>query len=184
MILASRSPRRRELLSGCGVEFSVHDARVEELQPGCGLPLRELPAANAVLKAEAVSAAFPDELVLAADTMVICNGSAFGKPADETQAMEMLRSLSGRDHEVITAVALMKKSSGFRKVWSEVTRVRFKELSAEDIRKYISLVDVCDKAGAYAIQEHGEMLVEMIDGEIENVIGLPLKKLQDFLKNG
>lgn len=184
MILASRSPRRRELLSRCGVEFSVHDARVEELQPGCGVPLRELPAANAMLKARAVSEAFPDELVLAADTMVICNDSAFGKPADEAEAMEMLRSLSGRVHEVITAVVLMGKSSGYRKVWSEVTRVRFKELSTDDIRKYISLVDVYDKAGAYAIQEHGDMLVEAIDGEIENVIGLPLEKLQDFLKNG
>lgn len=182
MILASRSPRRRELLSRCGVEFSVFDADVGELTQDSGVILEELPAANASLKADAAAEKFPCELVLGADTMVICNGKAYGKPENEAESFNMLSELSGRTHQVITGVALVCRERGIREVWSEVSQVSFKELSAETIRNYIQCVNTLDKAGAYAIQEHGEMIIEHLDGELENVIGLPLIQLQKFLR--
>lgn len=182
MILASRSPRRRELLCSCGAEFSIFEPDVDELQPGMGVELPALPQHNAALKAADVAARFPDELVLGADTMVICGEKALGKPASEAEAVAMLQMLSGKEHLVITGMALIWRERDICELWSEHTRVKFKELSPEVIKNYMELVDVSDKAGAYAIQEHGELIVESLDGEIENVIGLPLEKLKAYLK--
>ncbi|MBE6391904.1 MAG: septum formation protein Maf [Lentisphaerae bacterium] len=182
MILASRSPRRKELLTRCGVEFCIYDAAVGELTAGSGIPVEELPAANAELKAGCAAEKFPQELVLGADTMVICDGTAYGKPADENESFRMLQSLSGKTHQVITGVALIDRSRNIREVWSEITHVHFKELSDDTIRQYIQQVYTLDKAGAYAIQEHGDLIVDHIDGEIENVIGLPLIRLKQRLQ--
>ena len=182
MILASRSPRRRELLSSCGVEFSIFDADVDELSPGMGVALADLPQHNAALKARKVADLFPQEIVLAADTMVICGAGALGKPASDADAVEMLQMLSGKSHDVVTGVALIWHEKGICELWSETTRVCFKELTPETIREYMRLVDVSDKAGAYAIQEHGDLIVASWHGELENVIGLPLVKLQKRLK--
>ncbi len=181
MILASRSPRRKELLSRCGVEFFVYDSGVGELTPESGISLEKLPEANALLKARAVAEKFPRELVLGADTMVICDDRAFGKPEDIDAACRMLAELSGKCHRVVTGVALLSVERNISQVWSEVTRVRFRELSEEVIREYVTRVNTLDKAGAYAIQEYGDMLVDSIEGELENVVGLPLTRLKEFL---
>ena len=182
MILASRSPRRKVLLNRCGVEFYIYDAAVGELTPESGIPVEKLPAANAGLKAGCVAEKFPQELVLGADTMVICDGIAYGKPADEKESFRMLKTLSGKTHQVITGVALICESRNIREVWSEITHVHFKELSDDTIRQYIQQVYTLDKAGAYAIQEHGDLIIDHIDGEIENVIGLPLIRLKQRLQ--
>ena len=182
MILASRSPRRKELLSSCGVEFSIYDANVEELTADCGIPLTELPEKNALLKAQCIAEKFPSELVLGADTMVICDNHALGKPGSLENSVKMLQMLSGRSHEVITGVALVWKEKNFTEVWSETAQVKFKVLSDEQIKQYTGLVNTLDKAGAYAIQEHGELIIDHFDGEIENIIGLPLIRLKRQLE--
>ena len=181
MILASRSPRRKELLASCGVEFSIYDADVEELTADCGVALEQLPVQNALLKARCVADRFPAELVLGADTMVICDGRALGKPGDLEESFRMLKMLSGKSHEVITGVALVCKGKNFSEVWSDVSRVKFKLLPDADIREYTSLVNTLDKAGAYAVQEHGELIIDRFDGELENIIGLPLIRLKQLL---
>ena len=182
MILASRSPRRKELLASCGVEFSIYDANVDELNAGSGAALEELPEINALLKARAVALKFPAELVLGADTMVICDGEALGKPASTEDSFRMLKMLSGKTHQVITGVALLCAEKNIAEVWSEVSQVKFRTLSDEDIAGYTTLVNTLDKAGAYAIQEHGELIVEKFDGELENIIGLPLIRLKTLLE--
>lgn len=181
MILASRSPRRKELLASCGVEFSIYDAGVKELTADSGVALEQLPAQNALLKARAVAERFPGELVLGADTMVICDGKVFGKPGSLDESFRMLKMLSGKSHEVITGVALVWKEKNFTEVWNGVSHVRFKKLSGENIEEYISLVNTLDKAGAYAVQEHGELIIDHFDGELENIIGLPLIRLKQLL---
>ena len=181
MILASRSPRRKELLASCGVEFSIYDSDVEELTSDSGIVLKELPLQNALLKAQCVADKFPSELVLGADTMVICDGKALGKPGSPDESFRMLIMLSGKSHEVITGVALVWKDKNFTARWSDVSRVKFKALSDESINHYMTLVNTLDKAGAYAIQEHGELIIDRFDGELENIIGLPLIRLKQLL---
>ena len=181
MILASRSPRRKELLASCGVEFSIYDAAVKELTADCGVPIEQLPVQNALLKAQCVADRFPDELVLGADTMVICDGKALGKPGSLEESFRMLEMLSGKSHEVVTGVALVWKKKNFSEIWSGVSHVKFKHLSNEDIKEYTSLVNTLDKAGAYAVQEHGELIIDHFDGELENIIGLPLIRLKQLL---
>jgi len=178
LILASASPRRRELLARGGFAFTAATAAVAELT---ALPdPRRLPEANAKLKARAVAATCPDALVIGADTLVLCDGETLGKPADRAAAAAMLRWLSGRTHEVITGVALI--GPGVSESWSEVSRVTFRPLTDAVIAAYLEAVPVLDKAGAYAIQEHGEMLVAGFTGELENIIGLPLFRLTRRLR--
>lgn len=180
MILASNSPRRKELLSACGFDFSVIPSAAEELSGG--VDIYDLPRLNALIKADAVSALYPDELVLGADTVVISDGKALGKPADEAAALQMLLALAGKTHEVVTGIALVRGRDGCRESWSESTRVRFKDFDRQTALRYLEMVEVLDKAGAYAIQEHGDMLISEICGEMANVIGLPVVKLQERVK--
>ncbi len=177
LILASTSPRRRELLRRIVSGFSVVSASGDEIISASDV--RTVPCRNAVLKAESVFTRFPDALVIGADTVVLLDDRILGKPADREQALEYLISLSGRTHEVLTGVAL--RGPGCSKDWTEVTEVIFKPYTAADAVRYMELVDVSDKAGAYAIQEHGGMLLEKINGEQENVIGLPLIRLRSEL---
>ncbi len=179
LILASASPRRYELLRRCGVEFSVQSADAGELTAADDLGT--LPQSNALLKARAVSEFFPEAWVIGADTMIIFENRAIGKPADRDEAAGFLRAFSGKKHEVVTGIALMCKELNICELWSEVSTVKFKKLSEAAIREYLAEVDVLDKAGAYAIQERGELIVESFTGEVENIIGLPLKKLQILL---
>ena len=180
LILASLSPRRRELLSHLPYPFEVRSFPTREFSNG-ELPAAELPLRNAEAKARAVAERFPDALVIGADTVIISDRRIIGKPRDPADAFRTLSLLSGRTHEVVTGVALLRRRDGVRRVWSESTAVTFKTLSPETIREYMRRVDVLDKAGSYALQEHGDMLIERVDGDPDNVVGLPLRRLASDL---
>lgn len=180
LILASASPRRQDLLRRCGVDFTVQSVDIEELTGAGDIAL--VPEINARNKALAVAAANPGCWVLGADTMIIFENRAIGKPADMVEAFALLKSFSGRTHEVITGMALLNKEEDIAEVWSCKSEVKFKKLSDAVIKEYLECVPVLDKAGAYAIQDHGELIVERFSGEMENIIGMPLKKLQLLLK--
>ena len=178
IILASASPRRVELLRSLGVEFDVIPSAAEELHDQSLSPttLCEL---NAERKTAEVARNHFGRIVLGADTLVALDGKLFGKPRDLNEAREMLNALGGRTHQVITGVCLC---DGTRKsLFSDLTAVRFKPLTAEIIQTYISSVSVLDKAGAYGIQERGELLVESVSGSYSNVVGLPVERVaQEF----
>lgn len=178
VVLASASPRRRELLSELGVSFRVETADVQEITAE---DAEETIRRNAELKASAAALRFPESLVIGADTVVECGGRIFGKPSGPAAAAAMLRSLSGREHRVLTGVSLCLKQRGLHLTFAEITRVVFKTLPDTVIRQYMELVPVLDKAGAYAVQEHGELLLECLDGPLSNVIGLPLERLRQVL---
>ncbi len=180
LILASQSPRRRELLAREGVDFRVELRETEELHDAA-LPPEVLCARNAAAKAEAVAAEFPQDTVIGADTLVFIDGVPLGKPADKDEAAAMLARLQGRAHSVCTAVAVILPG-GERRDFVETTQVRFLPLDAATIARYLDAVYVLDKAGAYAIQEHGEMIIEGISGDLDNVIGLPVTRLLSILR--
>ncbi len=141
----------------------------------------EMAQMNAYRKARAVAKKLPDALVLGADTLVYLDREAklFGKPADVSQAFRMLEQLQGRTHAVITGVCLMHLRDHRQRVFAEWTDVRFHPLSENQIRKYLALINPLDKAGAYAIQEHGELIVAEVSGSYSNVVGLPLERLRE-----
>lgn len=128
------------------------------------------------MKADDVAAQYPESVVLGADTLVWLEGAALGKPESPDAAREMLARLSGRVHEVCTGVHLVRLQAQMRIEFHETTHVRFRPFDAATIESYLTLVDVMDKAGAYALQEHGEMLIEAVEGSRSNVIGLPLER--------
>lgn len=179
MILASQSPRRRELLAREGVEFRVEVRDTEEVHDA-SLPPQELCAINAAAKAEAVAREFPGETVIGADTLVFIDDTPLGKPTDEAEAIAMLLRLQGRTHSVCTAVAVIMPD-GSRRDFAEISQVTFRALDEPAIRHYMSLVNVYDKAGAYAIQEHGELIIESFEGDLDNVVGLPVTRLLQVL---
>ena len=181
LFLASESPRRRVLLSELISEFEVEAAAVEEAAAFSAIRPDELALGNARLKAEAVAQRHPQDWVLGADTIVVLGNEIFGKPSDLAEARSFLQRLSGRQHEVMTAVALINLSAQRKIEFVERSRVQFRDLTQEDIARYLQLVPVLDKAGAYGIQEHGEILVESIDGELANIIGLPVQALGKYL---
>lgn len=173
-ILASASPRRRELLAMAGIPFEVHVSRVEErLDPAWSAAgaARNL----ARQKALDVSAKFPEACVIAADTIVEIDGILLGKPLDADDAARMLRLLSGREHRVVTGVCLRRGEA--ERVFSRETLVRFYPLNEEEIEAYVRSGEPMDKAGAYGIQGPGALLVEGITGDYYNVMGLPLAML-------
>lgn len=173
LILASASPRRRELLAKGFPDFQVVVSDVEET--AC-------PLENALRKAEAVAVRFPDSVVVGADTVIRLDGAILGKPADLNDARRMLGMFSGRVHEVATGVCVRCVRDARTVRFEETTRVRFRELSREMIERYLACVSVSDKAGAYAIQEHGDWIVERIEGSLDNVIGLPTERLFETLR--
>ena len=181
MILASQSPRRRELLAREGVVFRVEVRDTEEVHDASLAP-EQLCAINAAAKAEAVAREFPGEVVIGADTLVFIDGAPLGKPADEVRAIAMLQQLQGRTHSVCTAVAVIMPD-GSRRDFTETGQVTFSPLDEASIRHFMSLVHVFDKAGAYAIQEHGELIIEAFEGDLDNVIGLPVKRLLQVLRS-
>lgn len=180
LILASESPRRRELLARLQIPFECVPANVTELSEG--RDPASLPRRNALLKAGSVAARFPGDWVIGADTGVLAAGKLLGKPGSEAEAAAMLAMLQGSTHEVITGVAVICRERKFRKSWSVRTQVAFAPLTEEKIAEYMRQVFVLDKAGAYAIQEHPELLGARWRGELENIIGLPLVKLSAVLK--
>lgn len=177
IVLASNSPRRKELLSGLGVCYEVKTlSGIEETFPE-GLAAEEIPLHIARVKAEAYRGSMqPDELIITADTIVWQGGQLMGKPVDESDARRMLRSLSGKTHQVITGVCLT--TSHFQRSFSTVTDVTFAALSDEEIDYYIRHYRPMDKAGSYGIQEWiGFIGVQSISGSYFNVMGLPVQRL-------
>ena len=182
-ILASASPRRRQLLRQVGADFQVESSPVEEIK-NLSLAPEEMIQGLALQKAQAVAAMHHTGLVLGADTIVVNDGCILGKPVSEEDAAEMLRGLSGKWHEVMTAVAFVD-ASGEKKPWLSVekTKVKFRNLTEADIAAYLKTGESFDKAGAYGIQGYGALLVEKIDGCYFNVVGLPLQKVALGLQN-
>ncbi|MCW1883547.1 Maf family protein [Luteolibacter flavescens] len=180
VILASASPRRRELLSAAGVSFEVVPSPAEEIHDA-SIPLDVLCEKNAELKALDIAADHPEAAVIGADTLVYIDGEPLGKPRDLEAARAMLRKLSGRAHTVCTGVCVV--FPGGRVVrFHELTAVRFRVLDEETITAYFGKTNPLDKAGAYGIQDSGEMIVEGIDGAFDNVMGLPVPRLVEVLR--
>ncbi|MFH1499629.1 MAG: nucleoside triphosphate pyrophosphatase [Verrucomicrobiota bacterium] len=180
LILASASPRRRELLAGLGVPFEVVTADVVEHEDPTTDP-REMVARNAALKADRVAALRPDAWVLGADTTVFIDGHALNKPADGAEARAMLRRLSGRTHTVFTGLALRNVAAGVAVDADDSTEVSFKVLDEAVIEAYLARVNTLDKAGGYAIQEAGELIIAGYRGSLSNVIGLPVDTVKQLL---
>lgn len=172
VILASASPRRYELLARAGLRFAVVPSPAEEIHDST-LDPAHLCEENARLKAAAVARQRPDAVIIGADTLVFIDGHALGKPADLAEARAMLRRLSGRAHHVCTGVCVIPPGEPAR-VSHAHTAVRFRALDEAAISAYFARVNPLDKAGAYGIQEHGEMIIEGIDGPFDNVVGLPV----------
>ena len=180
LILASASPRRAELLRQLNLKFEVVPGDATETFDGQLSPL-ELCQLNAHRKARAVAKMIPDALVLGADTLVFLGRDIFGKPRDLDEAKFMLTRLQGRMHQVVTGVSLIHLRGHRERIFAVSTDVTFRPLSAEQISGYLSTINPLDKAGAYAIQEHGDKIVEEISGSRSNVVGLPLERLREEL---
>ena len=182
MILASASPRRRQLLTQYGYTFSVEPADVEETMPP-DLTVGEITLFNARQKAQAVAEKNPQALVLGVDTLVALDGVCLGKPADMNDAYSMLERLNGRIHEVYSGVWAVRKATHTNRAFVEVSRVKFRTLTAAELHRYLARIQPLDKAGAYAAQdEHPEGIVESIEGSRTNVIGLPMEPLAKMLE--
>lgn len=180
LILASASPRRAELLRALGVPFSVVVSGACEA-PRRGESPRRFARRAAREKAEEVAARHPNDYVVSADTIVVAGGAILGKPRDRRDGKRMLELLAGRDHLVHTAVCLLRKRRGYLDEGLETTRVRFRPLSAEEIEGYLRTGETDDKAGAYAAQGAGSLLIERIFGSYTNVVGLPMARLVRML---
>ena len=184
IVLASASPRRQELLQNAGIRFVVRPANVDEVQdPGEGsLHFAERMARE---KARAARALAPESIVLAADTIVVARDQVLGKPTDAADAVRMLRLLSNRQHFVITSVCLLgtdSQGTDFEDVRSEKTAVYFAPLTDAEIRDYIATGEPMDKAGAYAIQGGGSRWISKIEGDYNNVVGLPVDLVWRMLR--
>lgn len=184
LILASASPRRRELLASVGIKFEI-------LSPDCDETVLRNENAEAMvrrlslLKAETIAAVKKEAWVLAADTTVYVEGSILGKPCDEKEAFEMLKSISGRWHEVWGGISLVNKLKSVELIQSHKTDVRMRNLSDSEIRKFIETGEPMDKAGAYAIQGMGASLVSEVKGSYTNVVGLNMSAVvEELLKLG
>jgi septum formation protein len=180
LILASASPRRRELLTQLGLAFEVIVADVVEHEESSTDP-RVMVAHNAALKAEWVSVRHPDATVLGADTTVYLDNHALNKPQDRNEARAMLRRLSGRTHTVFTGLALRRACDGLRLDGGVASDVTFKTLDEAIIDDYLDRVHTLDKAGGYAIQECPELIIAGYTGSLTNIIGLPLETTKQLL---
>lgn len=178
LILASGSPRRRELLSRMGYDFEIQVPDVDEHVSG---PAREVVGVLSRRKAEAVASARAEGVIIASDTLVSLDGAALGKPEDAADARRMLRALSGRVHEVFTGVTIIDAATGRAQTRVVRTGVCFCELSDAEIDGYVATGEPMDKAGAYAIQGGAHGFVSALDGSYENVIGFPVDDIREML---
>ena len=178
LILASGSPRRRELLAGMGYTFEICSPDVDEHAEGNP---KDVVVTLAQRKANAASEHYKKGVIIASDTLVSLDGVALGKPVDESDARRMLRELSGREHEVFTGVCLLDAGSGKYEVRSVRTGVAFRDITDQEIEDYIATGEPMDKAGAYAIQGGAGRFVSALDGELENVIGFPVVEVRQML---
>jgi septum formation protein len=179
-ILASASPRRAELLSHLDLKFQVLPSDAAEVFDAQLSPY-ELCQLNAHRKARTVAKKHPDALVLGADTLVFLEREIFGKPRDMADAQRMLSQLQSRTHQVVTGVSLMHLRDHEEKIFAVGTDVTFQPLTSKQIKDYLQQINPLDKAGAYAIQEHGEKIIAEISGSYSNVVGLPVEKLREAL---
>ena len=177
VILASASPRRKELLGLFGIPFTVQVADIDETMDNTKAPYDEVARVSRA-KAMAIPAE-PSDIVIAADTIVVCEGKVLGKPRSEEEAKEMLRLLSGRDHQVMTGCTVLRGSrcSSF----TEVTDLHFRELGENEIEKYVASGEPMDKAGSYGIQGGAALFCERMAGDYYNVMGLPVCRLWKVL---
>ena len=177
LILASASPRRKALLSLFGIPFTVRAADIDETMDSEKPPFDEV-ARVSRLKALAVSRENSD-IVIAADTIVVCQGKVLGKPHSEEEAAAMLRLLSGRDHQVMTGCTILFGDRS--ETFTEVTSLHFRPLSEKEIQKYVQSGEPMDKAGAYGIQGGAALFCEKLEGDYYNVMGLPVCRLYETL---
>jgi septum formation protein len=181
IVLASGSPRRREILHAVTWTFEAHAPNVDE-SLRIGEKAEDYVRRLALSKAEAVAAARLFGIVLAADTVVVVEDEILGKPVDEKDARRMLYKLNGRSHDVLTGLALKRAESGHSAVDLVRTHVRFAQMSAAEIDWYVSTGEPMDKAGAYAIQGRASLFIEKIDGEYWNVVGLPVRRVYEMIQ--
>ena len=179
IILASASPRRKELLKKLCDDFVIEVCEVEEIQTAKNP--KELAIKNATLKVKAVAKKHLQDVVIGADTIVTLDGKIFGKPEDEQAARKMLKTLSGKKHEVITGLAIYYEEKIFTA--SEVTEVFFGEMTEQEIFDYVSTGEPLDKSGSYALQGGAAKFIEKIHGDWSNVVGLPLYRLRMLAKS-
>jgi len=184
LVLASNSPRRRQLLREAGYRFDVRPPPFEDRGAGHDASPVACVEGLAYLKAVAAAEAYAlrGALVLGADTAVVLAGRILGKPADEADARRILSELSGSEHHVLTGLALLEPDSGRRWLAHDVTGIRMRAMSPAEIDAYVASGEAMGKAGAYAIQETGDRYVESIDGSLTNVVGLPMELLERMLK--
>ena len=182
IILASKSPRRREILDNTKVRFSIKESKIDEI-----IKLNESPKETvmrlAYEKALDVAKNNKDALVIGADTIVVIDNTILGKPKNESEAFEMIKLLSGKTHYVITGFALINLALNKKIIDCEISKVTFKDLSEQCIKDYIQTKESLDKAGAYGIQGYGGLLVKNIQGDYFNIVGLPISKISDCLKD-
>lgn len=181
IILASASPRRKEILENANVKFKIMASSIEELtldsESPCQMVMR-----LAFEKGIDIASRQKSDLVISADTIVVLDNTILGKPKDEIEARKMITSLSGRTHQVITGISLINLNNNKKIIDHVISNVKFKNLSEEDINDYIRTKESLDKAGAYGIQGYGALLVEEIQGDYFNIVGLPISRLSDLLK--
>ncbi len=180
LVLASSSPRRAELLRKAKVDFEIlfpQNIVEENISADPVSHVMELSRK----KAESVVEKAKNRLILGADTVVVLNGEILGKPRDKEDALRILKMLSSKEHKVYTGITLLDERSGERVSGYQLTRVKFNRLQEEEIKDYIESGEPLDKAGAYGIQGMGNFLVERIEGDLDNVIGLPVRKLKELL---
>ena len=182
LILASSSPRRIQLLREAKFDPEVVPPEVAELSCDYLTP-SELARFNARLKAATVTVAYPDAVVLGADTVVALGSEVFGKPRDLEDAVRMLSKLVGKTHEVITGIALIEANGGRMTLRAVASTVTFRSLSTTEIDAYLKMVNPLDKAGAYAAQESANVIIERISGSFTNVVGLPMELVRPLLRS-
>lgn len=181
IILASASPRRKEILENASVKFEVMASSIEELtldgESPCQMVMR-----LAFEKGMDIASIQKSDLIISADTIVVIDNTVLGKPENEIEARKMITSLSGRTHQVITGISLINLDNNKKIIDYVISNVKFKNLSEEDINDYIRTKESLDKAGAYGIQGYGALLVDEIQGDYFNIVGLPISRLSDLLK--
>jgi septum formation protein len=182
LILASASPRRAELLQFLKLKFRIIPSAATEVLDEQLSPF-EVCQLNARRKARAVAKKNPDSLVLGADTLVFLDGEIMGKPASRADAERMLTRLQDRTHQVVTGISLIHLRAHRERIFAVSTDVMFHPLDAGQIRDYLAKVNPLDKAGAYAIQEHGDLIISEISGSYSNVVGLPVERLKGEIQS-
>ena len=180
LILATSSPRRKELFEKFNIDYLAVDSNIIEKLSPLDTPI-QYAMSMAFAKAYSVAKQFGKEIVIGADTIVVYNNEILGKPRDEDDAFRMLKLLSNNEHEVISGICIINLSTNTKIVDYDVTKVKFRDISHDVIRKYIDTKEPLDKSGGYGIQDFGGLLVESIHGSYYNVIGLPLVKLDELL---